>query len=131
SWSRPHLLASSMAARERIAIGGRRDAQQALEPAAQGLGAAESARRGHLVETRARILEPLARRLHARAFDIARGRHGELAREGAGEVARAHPDPLRERLDAEIRLRVLVDPALELAQRGSGREGGSELDAEL
>ena len=39
--------------------------------------------------------------------------------------------PARERLDAEIGVGVLVDPALQLAQRGPVRDGARELDAEL
>jgi len=72
----PSLLASSwLRAKHRDRrTAADRDAPNRRGTRAQGLGAAESARRGHLVGgTRARILEPTWRgRLHARAFDIAR-----------------------------------------------------------
>src|SRR5262249_39428404 len=125
------LPTRALRARKRFAIRRRRHPQQPLKRTPQRLRAAESTRGGDLLDPRARVLEPLARGFHTCAVGVSRRRDSELAREEAREIARAHTDAPRERLDGEVGIGVLVDPALELPQRGAMRDRARELDTEL
>src|ERR1044072_311331 len=94
---------------ETLAVLAGRRAHEADEGAAHGFEAAEPAVRADGVEVVGRLPEPGPRGLDARRGHEAGGRHADLARDPAREVARAHGDATGERLHLEVGVRVLED----------------------
>src|SRR5207245_6055747 len=78
-----------------------------------------------------RLLETPARALDARPFDEARRRETDLAREDAREVPLAHRHLRGEGGDRQIRVEVIGDPRLQLAQRLAVCRLHGELGTEL
>src|SRR5438093_956586 len=116
---------------EAAAIRARRHAEQAEEGPPHHLGAPEAALRGDGVHAVRRLLEAPARALDARALDEARRRETDLAREHAREVPLAHRHLGGEGGHGEIRVEVIGDPGLQLAQRVAVGRLHGELGAEL
>src|SRR5947209_4768659 len=116
---------------EAAAVVGGGDVQGTQERTAHGLGRAEAAADGDLVDRRRRLLEQPAAGFHTRPLDEAGGGDTDLAAEGAREVARAHRRPLGEAFDGQVVVQMVGDPGLQLAQRLTLSQLTGELSAEL
>ena len=95
------------------------------------LGGAEPGRARDLVDRVVGGLEEPAHDLDSHQLDVCGRRAADLVAEDPCEVPRAHRDTGREPLDGVIRLGMLDDPVLELAQRVARGELRAELRAEL
>src|SRR5919201_2662096 len=117
--------------REPGAVGGGVDAQAPVEGAAHGLDGAEAAARGDGLDAEVGGLELAAGALDARGLDVGGGCEAGLRAEGAREVALAHVHAGGERGHRELRVEMLDDPRLQLAQRLAARRLAGEGSAEL
>jgi hypothetical protein len=96
-----------------LAIATRSDPQQPDERAPHHVEAAESSRRGHVLEASIRAFELTTRRLHAHLKHVLGRRRADLSSEYALEVSNAHRHPIREVVHRQSRLEMLGDPDLQ------------------
>src|SRR5436305_5425197 len=112
-----------------IAIGCR--AQSARKRAMQRFRVLHADATRHGPDGEISCLEQPPRRLDTKRLDEDRRRRAGLTPEGAGECARAHAAPPRQRVNGEVLVEVIAEPRLELGDRRRGGALGAELGAEL
>src|SRR5438477_6423936 len=103
----PRLVIRRRMAMEALAVLVGWNADAAQKGAAHGLGRAETAIRGDRLQMLRALLEPAAGGLHAHRDHEPRRRHPDLAREPAGELARAHVHPAGELRDRQALVRMI------------------------
>ena len=101
---------------EAPAVLGRSDVQRAKEHPANRLRCAESATRRDGGDAVVRLLEQPTRHFDASRLDVATGGDADFVLEATREVAFAHPGASRHCRDREIRVRMVGDPLLDVAQ---------------
>src|SRR5579862_3078844 len=116
---------------ETAAVLVRADPEGADEGAAHRLGGAVPAEAGGLLDAVGGVLHPVPGQFEPDPVDIATWRHTDFGGEGPRELARGQPGPAGQRLYRQVRVRVIGDPALHLAQRLPVGQLGGELGAEL
>ena len=102
---------------EAFAILLRRNAHLALECAAHGFSAAESAFFGDEFDGLGRLFESAPGGFHAYLRHETRGRHADLLSEDAREIARTHPGLRGHSLYGQRFAQVVQQPDLQIAHR--------------
>src|SRR5437868_3942969 len=112
-----------------VAIGCR--AEAAMERSVQRLGVPHTDSSGDGSDSEAGCLEQPPRGLDTKPLDEHCRRRTGLASEHACERARAHADPRRQHVDAEVLVEMVAEPRLQVGDRGRRGALGAELGAEL
>src|ERR1700730_9151358 len=99
-----------------LSIVARRDAQYPEERTTHLLFAAEAATFSNRFDSVVRFLEPATRCVNSDRFHRLRGGAAALRRIDPSEVSRAHVHAVRKRIDAEVALQMLHDPAFHFAE---------------
>src|ERR1700682_4481759 len=99
-----------------FSIVARRDSQYSEERTTHLLFAAKAAPFSNRFDSAVRFLKPATRRVNPDRFHRLRGGAAALRRIDPCEVSRAHVHAVRKRIDAEVTVQMLHDPAFQFAE---------------